>query len=73
MVIMPPDSALQHMPAMILSNETAKAFLYGQSVRLDMLEQGLIRIYDAKDCFLGIGKKDLDSSLLVPVKILSLG
>ncbi|HEY3424530.1 MAG TPA: tRNA pseudouridine(55) synthase TruB [Negativicutes bacterium] len=68
--VLPSDFALGYMPKIILSPETAQAFQYGQNIRYDGIDQGLIRIYDEHG-FLGIGQHSFGSSLLLPVKVLS--
>lgn len=70
--VIPPDNALQHMNAVILSSAEAEAFQHGQLLKCDTLYPGLLRIYHEKCGFLGIARQLPDSYQLKPVKVLPL-
>jgi tRNA pseudouridine55 synthase len=54
MRMLPPDSALQAMPEARLSEQSARAFVNGQSVT-DPGAAGLVRVYGADGALLGLG------------------
>ena len=70
--VIPPDNALRHMNAVILSAAEAEAFRHGQLVKCDTHYPDLLRIYQEKGGFLGIARQLPDSCQLKPVKVLSL-
>lgn len=70
--VIPPDNALRHMNAVILSSAEAEAFRHGQLLKCDKHYPGLLRIYQEKGSFLGVARQLPDSYQLKPVKVLSL-
>lgn len=68
--VLPTDSALQHMKAIELSLEEAKAFQHGQMLKCDRCYQDLLRVYDDMNNFIGIARQLPDSYQLKPVKVL---
>lgn len=71
--ILPLDYALTHMPKLALKPGIAQAFLYGQSIinnTGEQYEQSLLRIYDSKDLFIGIGQIDAKTAIITPVKVI---
>lgn len=62
-LLLPPDQALQHLPAMHLAAELAGRLMQGQRLAgLAILPPGLVRIY-AETVFLGIGETDGEGRL----------
>jgi tRNA pseudouridine55 synthase len=70
--VIPPDTALKHMNAVVLSDEKAEAFQHGQMIPCDVSYQGLLRIYHEKYGFIGIARQLIDSYQLKPIKVLPL-
>ena len=67
------DNALDYMPKIILSQETAKAFKHGQTIYCgagDGADQTLLRIYDDQNILIGIGQKKSNAAIL-PIKVLT--
>ena len=64
---LPPDSALQAMPAVRLSEQATRAFANGQSVT-EPGAAGLVRVYGADGALLGIGVRR--GALLKPERLL---
>jgi tRNA pseudouridine55 synthase len=55
--LMTPDMALQHLPAVTVEEAAAGQFGSGQAVAAtDTPGDGLVRVYDAHGCFLGVGE-----------------
>ncbi|MCC5864679.1 MAG: tRNA pseudouridine(55) synthase TruB [Wenzhouxiangella sp.] len=62
-LLLSPDQALQHLPAMRLEAESARRLLQGQRLAgLAILPPGLVRVY-AEAVFLGIGQTDGEGRL----------
>jgi len=70
--LLSPDHALDYMPKVLLSQSKSLAFKNGQSVEYEAPYQILLRIYDDQNVFIGIGQRSSISSLVAPVKVLSL-
>lgn len=70
-VLQAADQALSHMPAVIVSNEQSEAFKHGRSIAFNGPTQVCVRIYDQQNDFIGIGRQSFGSSLLVPIKVMS--
>lgn len=68
-VLLPADTALTHIPRLSLTVSQAQAFRYGQSIPYSGIDQPLLRIYDDRHLFVGIGQ--LLSNSLAPVKVMS--
>lgn len=64
----PVDNALQHMPAIELTLEQARAFRYGQTIVCQNDTVGPVRIYDQNHCLIGIGKQS-GAAMMVPLKV----
>lgn len=55
--LLPVDSAIQHLPAVTLDADCAFYLQQGQSVwRSGVVPQGLLRLYDEQQVFLGLGE-----------------
>ncbi|QDR80543.1 tRNA pseudouridine(55) synthase TruB [Sporomusa termitida] len=68
------DTALTHIPAVILSEQEAQAVKNGRSICCRQSGADLVRMYDRQQNFLGIGRETGQSeerTMLIPVKILS--
>lgn len=71
--VLPLDYALTYMPKLALKQGIDQAFLYGQSIinsTGEQFEQNLLRIYDSKDIFIGIGQIDTKTAIITPVKVI---
>jgi len=71
--LLPPDSAVSHLPAVRLAEEAVTAFLTGQSVpapRPVPTDCALVRVYAPPGMFLGLGRLNQASSALKPERIL---
>lgn len=71
-VLLPPDKALEHLPAIILPPDKTQAFQHGRSISYEGASCGLARIYDQQSHLIGVGQYSINSSVLTPVKVLSL-
>ncbi|WP_284450047.1 tRNA pseudouridine(55) synthase TruB [Spongiibacter tropicus] len=73
-LLLPLDSALQHIPAVSLSDTTADFLVQGQAVFVPKLPEGpLLRLYrggDAQSQFMGIGEI-LDDGRVTPRRLLA--
>jgi len=71
-VLLPPDSAIGHLPAAILPDREVKALTTGQAIRYDAPQSELLlRIYNEQGGFIGIGQTPPGTGRLLPVKMLS--
>ncbi len=62
--LLPPDKALEGMPAIELDAESAPKFLAGQKVSApEGSPKGLARVYGADTEFLGVGQLSKDNCL----------
>lgn len=60
-LLVPVDSALEHLAAVALSEEAAYCFCQGQAVLAPhTASEGMVRIYDHNRAFIGIGTIDDD-------------
>ncbi|HEY6484403.1 MAG TPA: tRNA pseudouridine(55) synthase TruB [Steroidobacteraceae bacterium] len=57
-LLLDPDRAVQHLPAVQLSHEAAERILHGQAIGAACASAGRLRLYDASARFLGIGESD---------------
>jgi len=74
--LLPVDNALDYMPKVVLSKETASAFKHGQNISMSTDEgydQALLRIYDHQNLFIGIGQKKYGTAVMIPIKVLVSG
>jgi tRNA pseudouridine55 synthase len=63
-VLMPPDSAVLDLPAMILDADSTFYLQQGQAVwQSGMIPSGLIRLYNESQVFLGLGKQQADGKI----------
>jgi tRNA pseudouridine55 synthase len=63
-VLMPPDSAVLDLPAMILDADSAFYLQQGQAVwQSGMIPSGLIRLYSESQVFLGLGEQQADGKI----------
>jgi len=71
--LLPPDSAVSHLPAVRLVDETVAAFLKGQSVPAPEPvppDRGLARVYASSGMFLGLGRLIQAANAVKPERIL---
>ncbi|GAB6931453.1 tRNA pseudouridine(55) synthase TruB [Paenibacillus sp. JCM 10914] len=74
--LIPVDQAISFLPKHTVADEKREAALQGQRLSSRAVEptvdsQGPIRLYDAKDDFLGIYKIQEETGAIVPVKVFS--
>jgi len=63
-MLAPPDSAVLHLPAITLDDDSAFYLLQGQAVwRSGAIPQGLLRLYDEHKSFLGLGELQDDGKI----------
>jgi len=63
-LLMPPDSAVQHLPAISLDNDSSFYLQQGQAVwRSGAVPSGLLRLYDEQQQFLGLGEQQSDGKI----------
>ena len=72
-VLLPPDRAIAHLPAVMLDVLQSKAFRQGKSIRYNGEQTGLIRLYDADAALLGIGSCEQPGESIRPLKVLFSG
>ncbi|OIQ92435.1 tRNA pseudouridine synthase B [mine drainage metagenome] len=64
LALLPVDSAIQHLPAIVLDADSTYYLLQGQSVwRSGVAPQGLLRLYSEQDDFLGLGELQDDGKI----------
>ena len=71
--LLPPDSALAHLPSVRLAPADAEALLHGRTVPLPAAgsgARGLVRLYAADGEFLGVGQAVKDGVQVKPERIL---
>lgn len=68
--LLPADTGLDYMAKVELKEQEAHDFKQGKSLKYNSPD-GLLRIYDHQNLFIGIGRCS-DSSILSPIKVLSL-
>lgn len=72
-VLMPPDRALEHLPALQLDHQQARRISQGQRLAgLTFAQSGQVRIYGAEEGFLGVGATD-GQGHLKPVRLFVTG
>jgi tRNA pseudouridine55 synthase len=71
-IVLPLDFAVAHLPLVKLSPSECKDLQQGKAVFTQTCPSSLVRLYDTQERLVGIGQYDSTSSLLKPVKILSL-
>ncbi len=71
-IVLPLDFAVAHFPLVKLSPSECKDLQQGKAVFTQTCPSSLVRLYDTQERLVGIGQYDSTSSLLKPVKILSL-
>ncbi|MDR3592201.1 MAG: tRNA pseudouridine(55) synthase TruB [Negativicutes bacterium] len=70
-VLLPPDSAIGHLPAVALSDRDVKALTTGQAITCPSSPAGpLLRLYNQQGLFIGIGGAQAGTGRLLPLKIL---
>ncbi len=69
-ILLPSDRALEHLPAITLSIDEALAFQHGRSIFYEEVTLDIARIYDQRGHLIGVGQYSINSSMLVPVKVL---
>lgn len=63
-MLAPPDSAVLHLPAITLDDDSAFYLLQGQAVwRSGAIPQGLLRLYNEHKSFLGLGELQDDGKI----------
>ncbi|HPX88698.1 MAG TPA: tRNA pseudouridine(55) synthase TruB [Methylophilaceae bacterium] len=63
-LLMAPDSAVQHLPAFSLDNDSSFYLQQGQAVwRSGAVPSGLLRLYDEQQQFLGLGEQQSDGKI----------
>lgn len=67
--LLPADIGLDYMPKLDLKEQEAQAFKQGKSLK-HCVSEGLLRIYDHQNVFIGIGRCS-GNSILLPIKVLS--
>lgn len=69
-LLITPDQALQHWPAVRLSDDVAYFLKQGQAVQVPQApNQGWVRLYTGQQCFLGVGWV-LDDGRVAPKRLL---
>lgn len=71
-ILLPLDYAVAHLQLVKLSPSECKDLQQGKTIFNQTCQSSLVRLYDTQDRLVGIGQYDSTSSLLKPVKILSL-
>ncbi|HLF48780.1 MAG TPA: tRNA pseudouridine(55) synthase TruB [Methylomirabilota bacterium] len=66
--VLPPDSALGHLPAVSVEDEEARRFSHGQAVPAPGCPDGAARVYAPGGLFLGVGRAGRD--LVKPERLL---
>jgi tRNA pseudouridine55 synthase len=67
--LLPPDTALEGLPAVVVDEEGAAKFASGQEILgPQAVADGLVRVYDAAQMFLGVGALS-DGSRLAPKRV----
>jgi tRNA pseudouridine55 synthase len=69
--LLPPDAALPQLPKVTLDGAQSSRLRQGQPVRPDAgeLRVGLVRLYDPRGRFLGIGELEGEGTLVKPVRL----
>jgi tRNA pseudouridine55 synthase len=71
-VLLAPDLALQHLAAVHLTAEEARRLGMGQALAIAAMEPALVRCYDPRSRFVGIGRVEAESpqlARLLPVRL----
>ena len=68
--LQPIDSALGHLPALVLDAAQAAAFRQGKKLRLAGGPRGIVRVYDEARAFSGVGLYEAEKETLQPEKVL---
>ena len=76
--LLPPEFAVSHLPACTLSEAESTDLRHGRLVRSECLlkagdDAQIVRLYDAKRTFFGMGRFDSADGMLKPIKIFSGG
>jgi len=61
--LLPIDSMLQHLSKIILDEKQLQSLRYGQTVLLSSEKEGVVKLYDARENFVGVGEISLDGVL----------
>lgn len=64
-----PDTALLHLPTVILPALSAKKWCQGQRIPVNLDITGIVRVYEPENHFLGIGQ--INDQLLIPSTVLT--
>jgi len=77
-VLMPAEFSVSHLPTCNLSEAETVNLRQGRPVGPDLsltteVDEGIVRLYDSNQAFFGIGRIDVATGLLKPVKIFSGG
>lgn len=71
-LLMPVDTAIKDLSSVIISNEAAHYLLQGQPIRMTgVIPQGELRLYDARQRFLGVGVLQSDGKI-APKRLLQI-
>lgn len=72
-VLLPMDTVLSDLPAIIFTDRQAKAFQQGQKIKLEqsLPDQAIVRIYSEKKIFIGIGKYAKNYFHITPIKVIA--
>lgn len=72
-VLLPMDTVLSDLPAIIFTDRQAKAFQQGQKIKLEQAfpDQSILRIYSEKKIFIGIGKYAKNYFHITPIKVIA--
>ncbi len=63
-LLMPEDSAVQHLPAIILDADSTFYVQQGQAIwQSGVIPQGLLRLYNDQQVFLGLGEQQSDGKI----------
>jgi tRNA pseudouridine55 synthase len=70
-LLLPVDTAILHFPAIELADDEADFIRHGQAVNHpDIPDQGLVRLYDKKEQFIGLGQINEDG-MLAPKRLIA--
>lgn len=65
--VLPADSVLTGISPLVLSSSNSEKFLHGQKLALQSSSQQVVKVYNADNNFIGIGKTT--NNLLIPEKV----
>jgi tRNA pseudouridine55 synthase len=69
-LLLPVDSALGELPAIVLDAARSAAFRHGQAVRADAAPEARLRVYDEGKMFIGVGVADLGGEQVAPERLM---